>query len=113
MNVHIDPCFEEKSSSLTLKYLPVHFSENSCIMNGASLYVKTISLKNLVCFFLRPRLKGSEIHPDYLEILRKKEHEKCKGIPTRHISREKYASKRLQIEANIGMGGLKWETTKF
>ena len=31
LNVHIDPCFEDKSSSLTLKYRPVHFSENSCM----------------------------------------------------------------------------------
>ena len=31
LNVHNDPCFEDKSSSLTLKCRPVHFSENSCI----------------------------------------------------------------------------------
>ena len=30
LNVHNDPCFENKSSSLTLKYRPVQFSENSC-----------------------------------------------------------------------------------
>ena len=30
LNVHNDPCFEE-SSSLTLRYSPVNFSENSCI----------------------------------------------------------------------------------
>ena len=28
--VYNDPCFENKSSSLTLKYRPVHFSEYSC-----------------------------------------------------------------------------------
>ena len=27
LNVHNDPCFEDKSSSLTLKCCPVHFSE--------------------------------------------------------------------------------------
>ena len=33
MNVHNDPCFEDKSSSLTLKYCPVHFSETAvCIL---------------------------------------------------------------------------------
>ena len=31
LNVNNDPCFEEKSSSLTLRYRPVHFFENSCI----------------------------------------------------------------------------------
>ena len=31
LNVHNGPCFEDKSSSLTLKYRQVHFSENSCI----------------------------------------------------------------------------------
>ena len=30
LNVHNDPCFEDKSSSLTLRYRPVHFFENSC-----------------------------------------------------------------------------------
>jgi len=31
LNVHNDPCFEDKPSSLTLKYRPVHFFENSCM----------------------------------------------------------------------------------
>ena len=35
LNVHNDPCFEDKSSSLTLKYRPVHFLEAGCI----SIYV--------------------------------------------------------------------------
>ena len=30
MNVNIDPCFEDRSSSLTLKYRPVHFFESIC-----------------------------------------------------------------------------------
>ena len=30
LNVHNDPCFEDKSSSLTLKYRPVHFYKYSC-----------------------------------------------------------------------------------
>ena len=33
LNGHNDPCFEDKSSSLTLKYRPVHFSKNSCTQN--------------------------------------------------------------------------------
>ena len=35
LNVHNDPCFEDKSSSLTLKYRPVHLSENSCMLATA------------------------------------------------------------------------------
>ena len=31
LNVHTDPCFEDKSSFLTLKYRPVHFSKYSCM----------------------------------------------------------------------------------
>ena len=31
LNVNNDPCFEDKSSSLTLRYRPVHFFKNSCI----------------------------------------------------------------------------------
>ena len=38
LNVHNDPCFEDKSSSLTLKYRPVHFSESSCISNRHNSY---------------------------------------------------------------------------
>ena len=38
--IHIDPCFEDKSSSLTLKYRPVHFSESSFIWKP---YVKVIA----------------------------------------------------------------------
>ena len=33
LNVHNDPCFEDKSSSLSLKYHPVHFSETSCTLS--------------------------------------------------------------------------------
>ena len=31
LNLHNDPCFEDMSLSLTLKYRPVHFSESSCM----------------------------------------------------------------------------------
>ena len=34
LNVNNQPCFEDKSSSLTLKYQPEHFSEISCICRG-------------------------------------------------------------------------------
>ena len=30
LNVHNDPCFEDKSSSFTLKYRPVHFLYTFC-----------------------------------------------------------------------------------
>ena len=29
LNLHNDPCFEDKSLSLTLKYRPVHFSDKA------------------------------------------------------------------------------------
>ena len=34
LNVNNDPCFEDKSSSLTLKYRPVHFFESSCMLSN-------------------------------------------------------------------------------
>ena len=37
LNVNNDPCFEDKSSSLTLKYRPVHFFESSCRYSSAEL----------------------------------------------------------------------------
>ena len=37
LNVHNDPCFEDKLSSHTLKYRPVHFYENSCIQSYLSI----------------------------------------------------------------------------
>ena len=33
LNLHNDPCFKDKSSSFTLKYCLVHFSETSCILS--------------------------------------------------------------------------------
>ena len=39
-NVDIDPRFEEKSSSFTLKYRPLHFSESSCSYETNLNYVK-------------------------------------------------------------------------
>ena len=46
LNVHIDPCFEDKLSSLTLKYWAVHFSESSCIYET----IQSAFLNDLVDF---------------------------------------------------------------
>ena len=40
LNVHNDPCFEDESSSLTLKYRPVHFSEKSCSITELGTWLK-------------------------------------------------------------------------
>ena len=40
LNEHNDPCFEDKSSSLTLKYRLVHFSENSCSFLFSSSHLR-------------------------------------------------------------------------
>ena len=62
LNVHNDPCFEDKSSSLTLKYSQVHFSENSCNKNNESfefkaLYFVIIFQSRQIVFILR------QMHP--------------------------------------------------
>ena len=62
MNVDSDPCFEDKSSSLTFKYRPVHFFESSCMFNfwkcnfpmnhNVRLSVcRSVQIFNIVLFF--------------------------------------------------------------
>ena len=47
LNVHNDPCFEDKSSSLTLKYCPVHFSELNCIRLELKILFNNFTIPNL------------------------------------------------------------------
>ena len=46
LNAHNYPCFEDKSSSLTLKYRPVHFSELNC-SSVQSTFVISYAYRNL------------------------------------------------------------------
>ena len=49
MNVNNDPCFEDKSSSLTLKNRPVHFFESSCIFRVTAQSSKYIHIDVREC----------------------------------------------------------------
>ena len=48
LNVNNDPCFEDKTSSLTLKYGPVHFFESSCTINFHACTLQTDNKSTLI-----------------------------------------------------------------
>ena len=55
LSVHNDPCFEDKLSSLTLKYRPVHFFENSC---KSMLYVYILYMSGVRANGFRAAMGG-------------------------------------------------------
>ena len=68
LNVHNDPCFEDKSSSLTLRYRPVHFSKNSCIKISIHFFILAPEILDI--FSITRLLKISDIPKSLFPIVR-------------------------------------------